>query len=83
MVAEMLRFAQHDTGSFVTLSRSEGSVAWGVAMRRCAQHDRGSLAIIPYGPVCEEPVVVTGDVTACLRCILRQMNHPTSATGMR
>jgi hypothetical protein len=32
-----------------------------------------------YGPVCEEPVVVT----ACFGCILRQMNHPTSATGMR
>jgi hypothetical protein len=32
-----------------------------------------------YGPVCEEPVVVT----ACFGRILRQMNHPTSATGMR
>jgi hypothetical protein len=36
-----------------------------------------------YDPVCEEPVVVAGDANTCLGCILRQMNHPTSATGMR
>jgi hypothetical protein len=36
-----------------------------------------------YSPVCEEPVSIAGDVNACLECIFRQTNHPTSATGTR
>ena len=50
--------------------------AMNVASTVCSTHHA-------YDPVCEEPVVVTGDVTACFGCILCQMNHPTSATGMR
>ena len=36
-----------------------------------------------YRPVCEEQVSIAGDVNACLECIFRQTNHPTSATGTR
>ena len=34
------------------------------------------LSAVFYRPVCEEPLIDVG-------CTLRQMNHPTSATGMR